>query len=273
MLEKSPALTQSDLIDIGESGSQQHLLALTKRSDIDDGLSAVLVRRSDDEVVESLLRNETAKISPETHSDIAQRAKGSEPLQSAMGRRTDVPREIMVGLFKHVSDKVRLEIKEKLTEADQKALDQVVDTMKADIEEIEATTAEQHVAELARSGALNQRVLVEFARNDKPTEFLLALAMLIKVDVATTQRLLAEETGRALAVACRASDISFDAFKTVILSPFSAAPSDLHEVMPLLRSYNQLNDKAARSTMRSWRMRKGTPEDPEQTAAPSKLAS
>ena len=256
VLEQSPALTEDDLVELSERNSQEHLLAITKRMDIGIRLSAVLVHRGRDNVVESLVRNEKAKIAPDTVQRVADRAKGSEALQSALVDRKDVPREIMIGLLEHVSDKLKHTILDKLTDADRENLDDIIGSMRADMETSKRTQAERYIEDLARRGALNEQILLRFAFEEKPMEFFLALGKLLDVDVQTVRRVLTDGSGQALAVACRANDFSVEAFKEIALSPMTSITSAVDGVLPLVRAYQRLSKGNAQRAMRYWRTRK-----------------
>lgn len=267
VLQQSPVLTQDDLVEISEQGGQQHLLAITQRMDVGERLAAVLVNRGHDVVVESLVRNESAKISPDDVESIARRAMDSQPLQSALIDRDEVPKEIMIGLLEHVSDKLKTAIQDKLTAADKDKLDDVIGAMKAVVEESEDTRAERHIDELARRGVLDEQAVLRFVFEERPLEFLLAFAKIAEIDASSAQHILGEATGQGIVVAFRASGFSVEAFKSIALSPMTAVHSDLHKVMSLVNIYRRLSLDNAQRAMRFWRMRKHGVEVSKATSA------
>ncbi len=256
VLEQSPVLTEDDLIDLSQRSGQEHLLAITKRSDISANLSTVLVHRGQDDVVESLVRNEAAEIAPEDVQNVANRAKISEKLQSALIDRQDVPRTALIDLIEHVSDKLKHTFLDTLTDADEEKLDDIVRSIRADIETSEKSDAERHVEDLWRRRALNEHVLLRFAFEKKSMEFLLGLAKLLNIDFVTAQRVVQDKTGQALIVACRASGFSVEAFKEIALSPVTGIAANLREVLPLTRAYQRLTEANARGAMQFWQERK-----------------
>ena len=126
VLERSPALGECDLIQLARRRSQDHLLAITRRVDIGVRLSAVLSDRGDDGVVDSLLRNRTADIATDTLQRLADRAKGSDVLQSALIDRGDVPRSVMLELIDHISELLKRKLLHRLTEADRANFEDVI---------------------------------------------------------------------------------------------------------------------------------------------------
>ncbi|GBF26234.1 hypothetical protein MnTg02_01271 [bacterium MnTg02] len=256
VLEQSPVLTENDLIELSEQSSQDHLLAITKRMDVGARLSAVLVYRGQDGVVESLVQNDKAELAPDTVQRIAVRATNSDMLQSALVERKDVPRDIMIGLLEHVSDTLKHTILDKLTDTDRENLDDVVSSMRADIEESDRSRAERYIENLVRRGALNEDVLLRLAFDDKPMEFILGFAKMLNVDVLTVQRILTDKTGQALTIACRANRFSVETFKEIALSPMTSIASDLQKLLPLVCVYKTLKEESAQRAMRFWQARK-----------------
>lgn len=256
VLEQSPVLTEDDLVEVSRRSSQEHLLAVSKRMDIGVRLAAVLVDHGRDDVVESLVRNEWAKIAPETVRRVAERAPQSQELQAALVEREDVPRDIMIGLLEYVSDHLKATILDKLTDADRENLDQIIGAMREEIESGSKAEAERYIEDLARRGALDEQVLLRFVFENRPIEFLLGLAKLLRLDALTVQRVITDRSGQGLIVACRASGLSAAAFKEIAVSPMTAVSSDLEDVLPLVRVYRRLTEDNALRAMRYWQTRK-----------------
>lgn len=255
MLAASPVLSEDDLIEVSEGGSQDHLLAITKRTDIGSRLSAVLVHHGSDSVVDHLVRNDTASIAEETLEKVAERASQSETLQSALIDRHAVPRQILLAMVDHVSERLRQSLVEQLSTSGKDALDDIVGTMKSKIETQEATRTERDIEKLVRQEALNEQMLLRFVFDEKPMEFRLAIGAYLDLEQHTVGRILSDDTGRALAVACRAAGLSAGAFKEIALCKMSSIPSNMRTVMPLVRIYQRLSAANAQRAMRYWRTR------------------
>ncbi len=113
VIEESCALTQSDLIDVIQQTSQDHLLAVTKRTDIGEKVSSALVARGADNILVSLLENASAKISRETYDRVAERAMSNPVLHAPFVRRQRVPLDLLDllnAIYAKVSSELRREI-------------------------------------------------------------------------------------------------------------------------------------------------------------------
>lgn len=250
VLEQSPVLTEEDLVQVSENRSQDHLLAITKRMDIGIRLSAVLVDRGEDRVVDSLVRNQKAKISPDNIQRIAKRAESSHQLQLALVKREDLPKDVMIGLVEHISEKLKAELQEKIADNDMLNLEEVAVSMKASITESKASRAELYVEKLARRGELNERRLLRLVSEKKPLEFLLGLAKFLRIDISTVQQAMTDETGEALLIVFRAAGFSATSFKEIAMSPITGIPSDLSTVQELVRVYLRMPRENAQRALR-----------------------
>jgi len=267
VLEKSPALTECDLIGLARARSQDHLFAITRRVDIRVRLSAVLCERGDDHVVECLLKNESADIASDTLQRVADRAKGSTILQSALISRGDVPKIVILDLIDHVSEKLKHQLLHRLTDADKTNLDVVIAAFKAQAKAAEASAVELEIRELADSGKLNQYVLMRFVSRGKYQHFLLGLSRVASIGVPACLKILGDDTGTALAVVCRANGFGAKTLKRIAMSPLTGIPTDLKRVRDLVTMYNRLSLDNARAAMSHWRARKdGLPVVPEGSA-------
>ena len=170
VLEQSPVLTDDDLIDISHNRGQDHLFTITKRQELSIRLSTVLAERGNEDVVHSLLQNPTAKLSPDTIDMMAGSSQACERIQVALVERDDVPREVLMDLLKHASEKVRKDIKYKLTAADEMYLDEVVDSLKSEISISRKCLALECVDALEQRNALNEGAILGFLRDNKPME-------------------------------------------------------------------------------------------------------
>jgi uncharacterized protein (DUF2336 family) len=74
ILRRSTSLTQDDLIRVVETRGHAHQMVVTQRPDVGEELSEALVSHGNDQVVASLVSNQTAKVSDETFDKIVDRA-------------------------------------------------------------------------------------------------------------------------------------------------------------------------------------------------------
>src|SRR5947209_3133624 len=87
--------------------SQTHMLAISERPSIDETVTDVLVTRGNQEVVNSVVRNNGARFSDFGFLHMVQRAEGDSILAEQLGLRKDIPRQIFQQLIAKASEDVR----------------------------------------------------------------------------------------------------------------------------------------------------------------------
>jgi uncharacterized protein (DUF2336 family) len=91
VLRQSRRLAETDLLEIAETKSQAHLLAISSRAGIAETLTNVLVRRGDREVARSVAENRSAVISDDGFTVLVARSDGDDVLAERVGQRPDIP--------------------------------------------------------------------------------------------------------------------------------------------------------------------------------------
>ncbi|MBT4046697.1 MAG: DUF2336 domain-containing protein, partial [Rhodospirillaceae bacterium] len=115
LLESSGALSEQDLVDIVNKQGKEHLLSISLRENVTAGVSDALVAKGDDDVVLSLVNNDSAEISRAAMESIVDRSENSEVLQEPLLGRNDLPPDLMHNMFWWVSAELKKHI---LTRAD-----------------------------------------------------------------------------------------------------------------------------------------------------------
>lgn len=270
VLERSPVLTEDDLISVSATQSQAHLQVITTRPDIGPRLSDAIVEHGDDSVVEGLLRNQTARIGDRAMERVADRAKTSDTLPRAIVDRNDVPPRLLSDILDHLGDSLQNALSGRLTADQSGKLRQVVADLRQKILSQDTSRVELYIDELMRIGSLSEAMLVRFALQKKPMEFMVGIARMADLTLPSAQQLMADDTGKALVIVCRSLDFSPDGFKAIVQSPVTGIPSDTETVQTLLRAYVRLKRTTAQRVLRFWHMRQsidGSDSDGELRAA------
>lgn len=91
VLQLSPRLPESDLVDLANTKSQAHLQAISSRAALGEAVTDVLVRRGDRDVARSLAENRGARISESGFVRLVKRAETDGVLAEKVGLRPDIP--------------------------------------------------------------------------------------------------------------------------------------------------------------------------------------
>lgn len=273
VIENSMALSESDLVEIAEQRGQGHLLAITKRPDITEVLSTVLVDRGNEAVVEGLLENKTAAISPGSMAQIVDRAGSSSTITWSLLRRPDLPKEMMMDIVSSISTDIRNRILTEVPLADRARLeimlDQVTAEQKVDIarQQPGVSAPGSVINDLVANGMLTPMALIDLARARKLPEFICGLAKLTKLDMETAQKVAMDTSGEGLALISRSCSFSRRTFAELIgaIGPLIAISAmDAEQQIQLYETVSVAN---AQRVFRFWRIRKQVTADEGASAA------
>ena len=110
VLLESPLLKDADLIAVVRHRTRQHQLAVAQRPDVSEPVSDALVETGDQDVIVTLLRNPTARISEATTTYLAEQAKSLDRLQEPLIAREELGPELARRLYWYVSAALRQRI-------------------------------------------------------------------------------------------------------------------------------------------------------------------
>lgn len=265
VLTSSPALDDETLVDIAETMSQDHIMAMTKREWVSERVSASIVQNGDDQVVVSLLENNGAEINRPTMEQVVERAANSDVLHEPVVEREDVPPDLLNEMFFAVSSDLKEKILARNENLDPKVVDAILRQSKTNFERNGAVAetqspAEKLIDEAERNRELNESYLVKLLRNKQLAEFLYGFARLTELDVKTAKRVLQDKSAEALAIACKASRFDRATFSTIVLLTDANQRRTPDEVNKLLDLYSNVTIETAQRTMRFWRIRQSSDE-------------
>jgi len=261
VITESPVLKEEDLIEIAESRGQEHMFAITKRSDIGENLSEVLVKKGDDRVVEGLVRNETAKISRNTMQKVVERAESSTGLQAPLVDRPDLPADLMKDMLAFVSEDIKAKIMDQTNLINADKLDEILEDVgtkienKSNLRKNSKSKPEVLIEELVRNGELNENKLVELAKQRKIPEFICGLAHIAELDISATRRAIMDRSGEGLAIVCKSCNFTQATFSTFINYVWPDSERSIEQSCKLIALYNQVTMETAQRVMRFWRVR------------------
>jgi uncharacterized protein (DUF2336 family) len=261
VIEKSRALTESDILDVIQQKSQDHMLAVTKRPDIGESVSKALVERGEDRVVVALLENPTARMNRETFERVADRAQTSNVLHAPFVRNAHVPLDLLNTVYLKAEHDLRREIMRKFhgvspseleaaLEASRNHLSSAYGALPADYQ-----VSVDYVTALEKRGPLKAPMLVQLLRENRSTAFLVAFARLTDIEIGLAQRLLETKDVDALAMLCKGAGFDRGLFVTLCLM-VAGDGYGIAKAEQFGQLYEQVPVAAAQRALRFWKVRK-----------------
>lgn len=260
IIERSSMLSDDDLVEIAKTKSQDHLMAMTRRSDISETVTEALVHQGGDEVLEGVVKNAGARISQSTMKQVVKRSLDNERIQSPLIERPDLPFEMMENMFDQVSMKLKQKILKQTKELAPEKLDDMLSSVRAKfdrkgrVRKRVLSKPELHVQDLEDRGRLNEEILVTLLRSNKYPEFLVAFGKLADIDISTAKRLVQDVSGEGLAIACKATQFDRSTFSSILMALSHGTPRSIDETYKLINLYDRIQLPVAQRTMRFWRV-------------------
>ena len=260
VLERSRSLTESDILEVIDKKSQDHMLAVTKRPDIGEKVSSALVKKGEDHVVVSLLQNATAKIDRETYERVAERVETSRLLHAPFVRNANVPLDMLNTVYLRVEGDLRREIMRKFHGVSPAELEAALEASRTHLSSAygalpsDYALAQDHVSKLSKAGALKPAVLVQLLREERRTAFMIAFAQMVDVDFELGQRLVDAQDLDALAMLCRGAGFDRGLFVTICIMVANAG-GGLSKTEEFGQLYEQVPVAAAQRALRFWKVR------------------
>jgi uncharacterized protein (DUF2336 family) len=257
VLTLSDRLTTPDLVEIATAKSQSHLLAISKRSSLNESLTDVLVARGDSHVITSLVENVGAKLSEKAYADLVDKTEADESLLEKLGLRLDIPIHIFRRLLQRVSEAVRARL---LAVASRERRDDITeilasisnDVVEPDDLDSDFSAAKFRVQTMHEKGELDQVALLGFVKARQYAAAVTALATLCSAPVDMLKQMLKDGRNEPLLVPCKAAGVSWPTLRALLQSDVLGRMAPDDELIKFKNDYNKLSYVTASKVLEFW---------------------
>jgi hypothetical protein len=227
LLSKSSRLSEKHLVEIANSRSQQHLLAISARKKLDEMLTDVLIRRGDAQVFNALVQNAGARFSDSGYAALVGNAERDENLIEGLGLRLDIPARLLRKLLAVATEAIWA----RLSTATRPVVPGKAPAMRAaESRPRDYTQANNDVVMLNRTGKLNDSTVNRFAMKGEYTHVVAALSFMTEVKVEDIEPLIQSDRLYGLVVACRAARLDWSTTNTIIRNRPQCPAASQHEI-------------------------------------------
>ncbi|MBS0245772.1 MAG: DUF2336 domain-containing protein [Proteobacteria bacterium] len=260
VLTHSPRLDDADLIDVARSRGQDHLLAISHRTALSANLTDVLLERGQVAVAHALAQNRGARFSEEGIADLVKRSEGDDSLAEWVGKRLDIPLNLLRRLLAQATAIVRSKLlaaapPERRADI-QEALDGIASHIAREAEKPrDYTVANSTVFELNRQGQLTEAALLGFAGNGHHEEVVATLALFCGVSAQIIEKLMQGVSAEGLIVACKAAKLGWPTVAAILRTRFSHHALTDEELAEAKTSFLRVSQSAAQRTIRFMKVR------------------
>lgn len=249
ILERSPVLTDSDLIAIAETKSQAHLASIAGRAEIAEGVTDVLIDRGDSHVTRKVTENAGARISEAGYAKVCSRAEQDESLAVAIANRVELPPDVLNRLVRKATDTVRQKL---LAGARPDLRGRIVQVLSTVAEEVtRSATVVKHVNPLIRKDpALLRERIAQCAQTGDMDGMVDAFAMISEVPEKTIGDLVKQSSDESLLVFGRAAGLAWPQMQSVLTATLPDKVATPDAVKAICAKYVNLTSADAARAVR-----------------------
>jgi uncharacterized protein (DUF2336 family) len=260
LLRRSLVVAEPTLIEIARMKGQSHLLAMSERPQLSHGVTDVIVRRGDREVVRRVAGNAGAHFSQTGYSSLIKRAGGDGVLTLSVGQRADLSVPQLKDLLSGSADIVRRRLFE-VARPDKKAainqaMVEIIGAPKQSAIRRDFAPAQRAVLALHHAGELNEAALLGFAKAHKYEESVAALSAMSGAGISTIDRLIVGDRHDPILILGRAAGLEWATVRALIvlrLGPRRVpSATDIEEAR---LNFERLAPSAAQRVLGFWQTR------------------
>lgn len=260
VLQQSPVLQDLDLIYILQAKGVSHGRPISKREGLSGQLIDMLAATKDWEIAVNLSNNNGAALTDRAFAIIGDMAKYDEALARPLLMREDVPQDIAGNLYQFVGEELKKVMKDRFgigAERVMAALDDIVIEM-VDAAPPSEESSQDHLTAYAhnqlRRGELKLAGIIASLRRGQFSTFLAQFAVYCGLPATTMHAVLKQETGKRLAIACKAKDIQKPDFVSLYLltERFRSGAKKVishKELSRIMSMYDEINADHARRVL------------------------
>jgi uncharacterized protein (DUF2336 family) len=261
VLTQSTRLTNNDLIEVAKNKSQQHLLAITARSRLEEPVTDVLVSRGGRNVKYKLASNTGARFSETGFTSLVNSAENDECLTERVGLRIDLPPRLLRQLLFKATAAVRARL---LAVAPAETRDVIQQTLSKISKEVyleiapprDFSQALETIHSMQKQGTLNEVTLLAFANARSYEETVAALGALCSTSIEFLEPLITSTDG--LLVACKAAKLNWPSAKALLEGWILRVAITESALSNAKKDYLKLSEASAQRTLGFWKARVGT---------------
>lgn len=264
ILEDCRALTDFDLLEIVQTGSLQHRMAVARREAISEIISAALVASNEPPVIECVLKNMTTALAAPTVDRLVGAAQDELRYATLLIRRPELRPAQAFRLFWGCEHRERFQILERFAVDRTILIDSTEDIfpmvsvegwddplVSRVLRYIDRRQRNREASDLSPYGSL-EGVIDTFCLEGAQPELVSEIAILAGIHKRLLTRMLDDMAGEALAILCKATGLKWPAFAGFWTGLGRSAQ---HETVEQARKvYDSLSVEKAQTVLRYWNL-------------------
>jgi len=256
VLATSSRLRTTDLVEIASTKGQDHLLAISGRTNLPEAVTDVIIDRGEGKVIRKLANNTSARFSDTGYSKIVARSEGDAELIEILGLRVDLPLKFLRDLLRRATDAVRERLMALAPPELQEEIMRVLKAISAAARENarDFSRAEALVKLLKEKCELNQDAIVKFAETKQLDEVAASLAVIARAPTEMMAQLLEGPRSDLILIPCKAAGLSWLAVERILCNRPAKQKIGEETLKVAERDYRKLTLATSQRTLRFWQV-------------------
>jgi uncharacterized protein (DUF2336 family) len=260
VLKESARLNEEDLVEIAETRSEQHLLAISARWWLKEVVTDALLARRYPSVSRRIVSNPGARVSAGGFAIVVAQAESDPELAVQTGIRIDLPAGLRDQLLRNATEEVRSRLLSRapphLFEEIRSAIAAIAAGVDREMSRVRDFAAAKHfMVQLKEKGELSEATLFAFARQRKYEETVAALAELSGSTIEVIRPLMQSLRDDGLLVPCRVAGLGWETTSAVLEARYSTGSMGPVELAKAKSQFAKITLENARRLLGFWQIR------------------
>jgi hypothetical protein len=255
VLTRSKRLEEQALLASAKTKSLQHLLAISRRRDLSEAVSDLLIERGDRKLNLSTARNQSARISDFGFRLLVKWATGDDELAAVVGQRSDIPRPHFLVLLENASRSVRARLAAANPQATSSAERIVSDIVAADEAPTRLAATRARLEWQHRLGRLTENEIAQFAQDRKLDETAAGLAIVCDMPADVVERALSGQNSEMALILAKVAGLSPASTRAILALAGPERGASSQDIERALDNYDRLPVDTARRVLDFFRDR------------------
>jgi len=256
--------------------SQDHLLAISKRKALENSITDELVTRGNQEVVDSVAKNNGASFSNFGFLHLIKRSDKDSILAECLGLRKDIPRHVFQQLIAKASEEVKRKLEEERPDLAAHIQISVADVTGALHSKFGPASrsyfhAKRTVGAQYRYDNLNEKSLRDYALSHKLEEAIVGLSLLCSLPVNVVERALLDNNRELALVMAKSLHFSWETAMSLLFLGAKDHRISARDLEGMKEEFARLNADTSKSVLGFYQARKSAADAASGLRSPPQL--
>jgi uncharacterized protein (DUF2336 family) len=258
VLTHSNCLATGTLVEIAKAKGQDHLLAISARTNLPEAVTDVIVDRGERKVIHRLADNASAGFSDAGYKRMVAHAEADDELTEMLGLRIDLPVNFLRDLLQRATEAVRARLAgiapPELQEEIQRVLKAIASKVRGELAPARDFSRAEAVARRMKGlNELNDAAIAGFAENNRFDEVAASLGILNNsAPTDMMARLLEGLRADLILIPCKSAGLNWTTVEAILCHRPIKRKIDDATLKLAMRDYGKLSPETAERTVRFW---------------------